>query len=87
VCEEPPWQLLATATHLNPAPPPQSADEAASKPHILDWEQALQRNELQLLQLHMGQQLLCRGEASRVMQNHGQNHGLGNHQPQPELLT
>ncbi|DBA85227.1 TPA: hypothetical protein ACH3X2_005930 [Trebouxia sp. C0005] len=62
VCEEPPWQQLATATHLNPAPTPQSADEAASKPHILDWEQALQRNELQLLQLHMRQQLSCPGK-------------------------
>ncbi|KAL0042386.1 hypothetical protein WJX77_010878 [Trebouxia sp. C0004] len=62
VCEEPPWQQLATATHLNQAPLPQSAVEAASKPHILDWERALQRDELQLLQLHVRQQLSCPGK-------------------------
>ena len=51
VCEEPPWQQLATATHVAQQLPAQ--DAAASKPHIEAWEQALQAVELHLLQLHI----------------------------------
>lgn len=61
VCEEPPWQQLATATHLAQPPPAQPSGVTASKPHIHDWEQALQKNELQLLQLHMIQALSLPG--------------------------
>ena len=50
VREEPPWQQLATATHMAQQP---AQDPATAKPHIEAWDQALQKNELQLLQLHI----------------------------------
>lgn len=48
--EEPPWQQLATATHMAQQP---AQDPATAKPHIEAWDQALHKNELQLLQLHI----------------------------------
>ena len=50
VREEPPWQQLATATHVAQQTP---QDPAIAKPHIEAWDQALHNNELQLLQLHI----------------------------------
>ena len=50
VREEPPWQQLATATHAAQQLP---EDPATAKPHIKAWNQALHKNELQLLQLHV----------------------------------
>lgn len=64
VCDEPPWQQLATATHLAQPPPVQPSGAAATKPHIEEWEQALQKNELQLLQLHMIQALSHPGKGA-----------------------
>ena len=50
VREEPPWQQLATATHVAQQAP---QDAAIAKPHLEAWDQALHKNELQLLQLHI----------------------------------
>ena len=50
VCEEPPWQQLATATHAAQQPP---QDSGMTSLHIEAWEQAIHKNELQLLQLHI----------------------------------
>lgn len=48
--EEPPWQQLTTATHVAQQ---LAQDSATTKPHIDAWDQALHKNELQLLQLHI----------------------------------
>lgn len=50
VCEEPPWQQLTTATHAAQQPP---QHPATTSPHIEAWDQAIHKNELQLLQLHI----------------------------------
>ena len=62
VCEEPPWQQLATATHLTHQAPTQDSD--SSRPHIEAWEQALERNEIALLQWHIQAALQTPGQCS-----------------------